>query len=82
MIRWFKSPDLNQYFRVSDARAGTDFDLCMDLKIRLLGQNPRPLKAGAIGSTIPHIESPARGEIWVENNSLDVFQSPVGTRCG
>lgn len=26
--------------------------------------------------------SPARGVIWVENNGPDVFQSPVGTRCG
>lgn len=26
--------------------------------------------------------SPARGATWVENNSFDVFQSPVGTRCG
>ena len=26
--------------------------------------------------------SPARGATWVANNSSDVFQSPVGTRCG
>ena len=41
-----------------------------------------PLKAGAIGSNISCIGSPARGVIWVENNGPVVFQSPVGTEYG
>ncbi len=44
--------------------------------------NPRPLKTGVIGSIFSRNGSPARGVIWVANNTAKIFQSPVGTRCG